>query len=79
MRHCVTPNILLPLHPVYLTSALCLPLSYLAPQGRNLLCIHSKKHIKNPPEHVAQKQAQNLESMQVVHDVQCVCCGVGLY
>ncbi|KAJ1433148.1 hypothetical protein B484DRAFT_326941 [Ochromonadaceae sp. CCMP2298] len=34
--------------------------------GRNLLCIHSKKHIKNPPEQFAQKQSQNLESMQAL-------------
>jgi hypothetical protein len=34
-------------------------------QGRNLLCIHSKKHIKNPPEDIPRKQAQNLESMTV--------------
>lgn len=32
--------------------------------GRNLICIHSKKHIKNPPEDTARKQAQNLESMK---------------
>jgi hypothetical protein len=31
-----------------------------------LLCIHSKKHIKNPPEKVAEKQAQNLESMKAL-------------
>ena len=35
-------------------------------QGRNLLCIHSKKHIKNPPEDMARKSAQNLESMKVM-------------
>jgi len=34
--------------------------------GRNLLCIHSKKHIKNPPEKIAEKQAQNLESMKAL-------------
>mmetsp|Transcript_30885 Transcript_30885/g.52255 ORF Transcript_30885/g.52255 Transcript_30885/m.52255 type:complete len:387 (+) Transcript_30885:95-1255(+) len=32
--------------------------------GRNLLCIHSKKHIRNPPEDFERKQAQNLESMK---------------
>ena len=32
--------------------------------GRNLICIHSKKHIKNPPENAQQKQSQNLQSMQ---------------
>jgi len=34
--------------------------------GRNLLCIHSKKHIKNPPEDILRKQAQNLESMKAM-------------
>ena len=34
--------------------------------GRNLLCIHSKKHIKNPPEDISRKQAQNLESMKAM-------------
>lgn len=34
--------------------------------GRNLLCIHSKKHIKNPPEMISVKQAQNLESMKAM-------------
>lgn len=34
--------------------------------GRNLICIHSKKHIKNPPEEMPAKQAQNLESMKVM-------------
>lgn len=32
--------------------------------GRNLLCIHSKKHIKNPPEDAPRKQAENLETMK---------------
>jgi glycerol-3-phosphate O-acyltransferase len=41
-------------------------LLYVLSQGRNLLCIHSKKHIKNPPEEFAQKQSQNLESMQAL-------------
>jgi glycerol-3-phosphate O-acyltransferase len=31
--------------------------------GRNLLCIHSKKHIKNPPEEMAAKQAHNVKAM----------------
>jgi glycerol-3-phosphate O-acyltransferase len=39
----------------------CIPFS----MGRNLICIHSKKHIKNPPEDIPRKQAQNLESMKV--------------
>ena len=34
--------------------------------GRNLICIHSKKHIKNPPEDIPRKQAQNLESMNAM-------------
>jgi glycerol-3-phosphate O-acyltransferase len=37
--------------------------------GRNLLCIHSKKHIKNPPEDIPKKQAQNLESMKAMGDL----------
>lgn len=40
----------------------CIPFS----MGRNLICIHSKKHIKNPPEDMPKKQAQNLESMQAM-------------
>lgn len=39
----------------------CIPFS----MGRNLICIHSKKHIKNPPEEFPKKQAENLQSMQV--------------
>lgn len=39
----------------------CIPFS----MGRNLICIHSKKHIKNPPEDIPRKQAQNLLSMKV--------------
>jgi glycerol-3-phosphate O-acyltransferase len=34
-------------------------------RGRNLICIHSKKHIKNPPEDFPKKQQQNMESMAV--------------
>jgi glycerol-3-phosphate O-acyltransferase len=34
--------------------------------GRNLLCIHSKKHIRNPPEDVPRKTAQNLDSMKAL-------------
>jgi glycerol-3-phosphate O-acyltransferase len=37
--------------------------------GRNLICIHSKKHIKNPPEEQEMKQAQNLESMKALGDL----------
>ena len=37
--------------------------------GRNLLCIHSKKHIKNPPEETATKQAQNLEAMKAMGEL----------
>ena len=42
-----------------------IPSSLVLPQGRNLICIHSKKHIRSPPELFAQKQEQNLNSMQV--------------
>jgi glycerol-3-phosphate O-acyltransferase len=37
----------------------CVPFS----KGRNLICIHSKKHINNPPEDAASKQAQNVQSI----------------
>ena len=37
--------------------------------GRNLLCIHSKKHIKAVPEEVPMKQAQNLASMKAMGDL----------
>lgn len=37
--------------------------------GRNLICIHSKKHIKNPPESFPEKQAQNLSSMKVLAEL----------
>ena len=37
--------------------------------GRNLICIHSKKHIKNPPEEFPRKQAQNMESMKSLGDL----------
>eukprot|EP01041_Mallomonas_annulata_P002074 gene2074-4051_t len=37
--------------------------------GRNLICIHSKKHIKNPPEEYAVKQAQNMNSMASLGDL----------
>ena len=37
--------------------------------GRNLVCIHSKKHIKNPPEEIPMKQAQNLASMQAMSEL----------
>lgn len=37
--------------------------------GRNLICIHSKKHIKNPPEDIPRKQAENLESMKALGDL----------
>lgn len=37
--------------------------------GRNLICIHSKKHIKNPPEETPQKLKQNLESMQAMSEL----------
>jgi hypothetical protein len=34
--------------------------------GRNLICIHSKKHIKNPPEDMPRKSSENLSSMTVI-------------
>lgn len=34
--------------------------------GRNLLCIHSKKHIRNPPEDFERKQAQNMEATKAM-------------
>jgi glycerol-3-phosphate O-acyltransferase len=37
--------------------------------GRNLICIHSKKHIKNPPEDLPRKQAQNMESMKAMNEL----------
>jgi glycerol-3-phosphate O-acyltransferase len=37
--------------------------------GRNLLCIHSKKHIKNPPEDAPRKQAENLETMKCLSSI----------
>jgi glycerol-3-phosphate O-acyltransferase len=37
--------------------------------GRNLICIHSKKHIKNPPEEFPMKQAQNMESMKYMGEI----------
>mmetsp|Transcript_10197 Transcript_10197/g.30401 ORF Transcript_10197/g.30401 Transcript_10197/m.30401 type:complete len:377 (-) Transcript_10197:2155-3285(-) len=41
------------------TDPLAIPFS----MGRNLLCIHSKKHINNPPELKDEKQKQNMETM----------------
>lgn len=37
--------------------------------GRNLICIHSKKHIKNPPEDFPRKQQQNMDSMKSMGDL----------
>ncbi len=37
--------------------------------GRNLICIHSKKHIKNPPEDFPMKQQQNMDSMKCMGDL----------
>ena len=42
------------------TDPIAIPFS----MGRNLICIHSKKHIKNPPEEFPKKQAENMESMK---------------
>eukprot|EP00968_Pinguiococcus_pyrenoidosus_P016864 scaffold1638_cov258-Pinguiococcus_pyrenoidosus.AAC.88 len=41
------------------TDPMAIPFS----MGRNLLCIHSKKHIDNPPEEKEAKQKQNMETM----------------
>lgn len=41
------------------TDALAIPFS----MGRNLLCIHSKKHIDSEPEMKEEKQGQNLKTM----------------
>lgn len=43
----------------------CIPFS----MGRNLICIHSKKHIANPPEDRPRKTAQNLESVGAMGDL----------
>ena len=37
--------------------------------GRNLICIHSKKHIKSPPEDFPMKQQQNMDSMKCMGDL----------
>lgn len=44
------------------TDTLAIPFS----MGRNLLCIHSKKHINSEPELKAQKQKQNLASVSAL-------------
>jgi len=44
------------------TDALAIPFS----MGRNLLCIHSKKHIDAEPEMKGEKQKQNLASMSAM-------------
>ena len=54
---------------------ICIPFS----MGRNLICIHSKKHIKNPPEDMQRKQAQNLESMKVSFVLYNLTCSCVLY
>jgi glycerol-3-phosphate O-acyltransferase len=41
------------------TDPLCIPFS----MGRNLVCIHSKKHMNNPPELKKMKQEANQKSM----------------
>jgi len=45
------------------------PVAIPSSMGRNLLCIHSKKHIKNPPEDMPRKQAQNLASMTAMGEL----------
>lgn len=47
------------------TDPIAIPFS----MGRNLICIHSKKHIKNPPEEAGRKQQENLVSMQVLGEL----------
>ena len=47
------------------TDPLAIPFS----KGRNLICIHSKKHIQNPPEQFAQKQAQNIASIKTLNEL----------
>eukprot|EP00470_Lotharella_oceanica_P016900 CAMPEP_0170196556 /NCGR_PEP_ID=MMETSP0040_2-20121228/64216_1 /TAXON_ID=641309 /ORGANISM="Lotharella oceanica, Strain CCMP622" /LENGTH=400 /DNA_ID=CAMNT_0010445995 /DNA_START=139 /DNA_END=1341 /DNA_ORIENTATION=+ len=42
------------------TDPLAVPFSL----GQNLLCIHSKKYIENPPEKKAEKQAHNTKTMK---------------
>ena len=37
--------------------------------GRNLICIHSKKHIKNPPEDQPRKSSENLMSMTAMGEL----------
>lgn len=37
--------------------------------GRNLICIHSKKHIKNPPEDMPRKSSENLKSMTAMGEL----------
>lgn len=45
------------------------PLAIPFSMGRNLLCIHSKKHLENPPEEKPAKQAQNLGTMSKVSEL----------
>ena len=40
--------------------------------GRNLICIHSKKHIKNPPEDFPMKQKQNMDSMKEMVNINSI-------
>ena len=47
------------------TDALAIPFS----MGRNLLCIHSKKHIDSEPEKKDAKQKQNLMTMGAMLDM----------
>jgi glycerol-3-phosphate O-acyltransferase len=48
-----------------LTDPMAVPYSL----GRNLLCVHSKKHIDNPPEKRAEKQAHNQRTMRAMLDL----------
>lgn len=44
---------------------LAIPMS----MGRNLLCIYSKKHIKNPPEQMEEKRLHNKKTMQLMSEL----------
>eukprot|EP01033_Poteriospumella_lacustris_P006112 gene6112-4389_t len=51
--------------PQVTTDPVAIPYS----MGRNLICIHSKKHIKSPPEDAPRKQQENLASMQALGEL----------
>lgn len=45
-----------------ITDALCKPFT----MGRNVYCVHSKKHINDFPELTAQKSAMNRRTLQAM-------------